>query len=207
VVASKYFHSGGRILKSFLIALFLCLFISSVSKAQNSSDRYASWNEIKSSYKTYKNKKEIKVTKRYPQKRERVKRQKAERSPFLVRRHAPERFATLAQGAAREVRRAAATIIGGRPQGCPHRFCGCALARHIFGRDVRHLWLAANWLRFPSAVAAPGMVAARRGHVFKLLAHVGGSTWRVWDANSGRGRIRIHNRSIAGYRIVSPSPS
>lgn len=99
----------------------------------------------------------------------------------------------------------AVAVIGGRPSGCPHRFCGCALSIKLFGRIVPHLNLASNWLAFPRTAPAPGMVAARRGHVFKLLVHVGGSTWRVWDANSGRGRIRIHNRSIAGYTIVNPS--
>jgi len=69
---------------------------------------------------------------------------------------------------------------------------------------VAGLNLAANWLRFPRAEAAPGMVAARRGHVFQLQAHVEKRIWRVWDANSGGGRIRIHNRSIAGYTIVNP---
>jgi hypothetical protein len=96
-------------------------------------------------------------------------------------------------------------VIGGRPQGCPHRFCACALALKIFGRIVPSLNLAANWARkFERVAAAPGMVAARRGHAFQLLAHIRGSTWRVWDANSGHGRIRIHPRSIAGYVIVNP---
>ena len=110
---------------------------------------------------------------------------------------------TLAGGAGREVVRAVA-ILGSRPAGCPHRFCGCALAIKIFGRIVPHLNLAANWLRFPRTAPAPGMVAARRGHVFKLLVHLRGHVWQVWDANSGRGRIRIHPRSIAGYVIVNP---
>ena len=95
-------------------------------------------------------------------------------------------------------------VIGGRPEGCPHRFCACALSLRLFGRIIPMLNLAANWLTFPRAAPAPGMVAARRGHVFQLLAHSGGSRWRVWDANSGRGRIRIHDRSIAGYVIVHP---
>lgn len=105
----------------------------------------------------------------------------------------------------RTFRASAEGVIGGRPAGCPHRYCGCGLSLHLFGRIIPHLNLAANWLRFPRAMAAPGMVAVRRGHVFKLMAHSDGSTWRVWDANSGGGRTRIHNRSIAGYVIVNPS--
>lgn len=97
-------------------------------------------------------------------------------------------------------------VIGLRPSGCPHRFCACALSLNIFGRVIPHLNLAANWLRsFPRATPAPGMVAARSGHAFKLLSHVEGSRWQVWDANSGGGRIRVHERSIVGYRIVNPN--
>lgn len=101
----------------------------------------------------------------------------------------------------------APAVIGGRPAGCPHRFCGCALSLKLFGRIIPMLNLAANWMGFPHVTPAPGMVAARRGHVFQLLAHRGGSRWRVWDANSGHGRIRIHDRSIAGYAIVNPNSS
>jgi hypothetical protein len=48
------------------------------------------------------------------------------------------------------------------------------------------------------------MVAARRGHVFVLERHIGGSTWLAFDANSGRQQTRIHARSIAGFAIVNP---
>jgi hypothetical protein len=107
---------------------------------------------------------------------------------------------TLAQG----MRREASAALGGRPKGCPNRFCGCALSLKLFGRIIPHLNLAANWRSFPRSAPQSGMVAARRGHVFQLLAHRSGSTWQVWDANSGGGRIRIHDRSIAGYAIVNP---
>lgn len=120
--------------------------------------------------------------------------------------HARERVENRASAAAASPAMAPA-VIGGRPAGCPHRFCGCALALKIFGRIVPKLNLAANWLGFPRTAPAPGMVAARRGHVFQLLAHSGGSRWRVWDANSGHGRIRVHDRSIAGYAIVDPGGS
>lgn len=95
--------------------------------------------------------------------------------------------------------------IVAHPSGCPARlFCGCGAAVRVFGRPVRDLWLAANWLRFPRAAPAPGMVAARRGHVFVLESHLGGSTWLAYDANSGRRQTRIHARSIAGFAIVNP---
>lgn len=102
----------------------------------------------------------------------------------------------MAEGAGRVV---------GHPAGCPRRsFCGCGAAVRIFGKPIRSLWLAANWFRFPRAAPAPGTVAVRRHHVFVLEEHIGGSVWRVYDANSGGHRTRIHPRSIAGYVVVDP---
>ncbi len=98
----------------------------------------------------------------------------------------------------------AAQVIGGRPQGCPSRFCGCGASIHLFGRIIPALNLAANWLRFPRSAPAPRMVAARRGHVFVLERHIAGNLWLVHDSNSGGRRTRIHPRSIAGYTIVNP---
>lgn len=98
-----------------------------------------------------------------------------------------------------------ATTVVDHPPGCPSRaFCGCGAAVRIFGSPVRSLWLAANWLRFPKTAPAPGMVAARRGHVFVLEADLGGGKWLAYDANSGGRKTRIHARSIAGYVIVDP---
>jgi hypothetical protein len=91
------------------------------------------------------------------------------------------------------------------PDGCPRRaFCGCGAAVRLFGKPIRDLWLAANWFRFPRAAPAPGMAAVRRHHVFVLEQHLGGNTWLVYDANSGRGRTQRHARSIAGYVVVNP---
>lgn len=91
------------------------------------------------------------------------------------------------------------------PSGCPTTaFCGCGAAVEVFGSPRRDLWLAANWLRFPPAAPAPGMVAARRGHVFVLRQHVSGNTWLVADHNSGGRRSRLHARSLSGYKIVNP---
>lgn len=98
------------------------------------------------------------------------------------------------------------TAILPHPAGCPRRaFCGCGAAVEVFGRPVRSLWLAANWLRFPRAAPAPNMAAARRGHVMVLKRHISGSTWLVWDANSGGGKTRLHARSIVGFVVVDPS--
>lgn len=94
--------------------------------------------------------------------------------------------------------------IGGRPAGCPHSFCGCGASIRVFGRIVPELNLAANWLRFPRTSPAPGMVAARRGHVFVLERHIEGDTWMAYDANSGGRATRIHARSLRGYAVVNP---
>lgn len=114
----------------------------------------------------------------------------------LAQRHGPV--------ASRGYRSSAGKVVG-HPPGCPRRaFCGCGAAVRVFGSPVRSLWLAAAWLRFPRAAPAPGMVAARRGHVFVLESHLGGNTWLAYDANSGGHATRIHPRSIAGYAIVNP---
>ncbi|MCK1654487.1 hypothetical protein IVA88_24010 [Bradyrhizobium sp. 149] len=95
-------------------------------------------------------------------------------------------------------------ILGSRPAGCPSSFCGCGAALRVFGRIVPELNLAANWLRFPRTSPAPGMVAARRGHVFVLEQHLEGDTWLAYDANSGGHATRMHARSLRGYTIVNP---
>jgi hypothetical protein len=95
-------------------------------------------------------------------------------------------------------------VVGGRPAGCPHSFCGCGASIRVFGHIVPGLNLAANWLRFPRTAPAPGMVAARRGHVFVLEQHVEGDTWMAYDANSGGRATRIHARSLRGYTVVNP---
>lgn len=105
----------------------------------------------------------------------------------------------------RTVAAASATVVA-HPSGCPSRaFCGCGASVRVFGHPVRSLYLAAEWLRrFPRAAPASGMAAARPGHVFVLDSHVQGSIWLVYDANSGGGLTRIHQRDISGYTIVNP---
>jgi len=100
-------------------------------------------------------------------------------------------------------------VIGGRPAGCPHRFCGCGASLYRFGRIIPSLNLAENWLRkfrhVPHSMAQPRMAAARRGHVMVLVERIHGNVWLVHDSNSGGGRTRIHARSIAGFTVVDPS--
>jgi hypothetical protein len=99
---------------------------------------------------------------------------------------------------------ASGQVVGGRPAGCPRSFCGCGASIRVFGRIVPGLNLASNWLRYPRTAPAPGMVAARRGHVFVLEQHVEGDTWMAYDANSGGRATRIHARSLRGYTVVNP---
>lgn len=99
-------------------------------------------------------------------------------------------------------------IIGGRPAGCPHAYCGCSASLYVFGRIIKELNLAANWLRkFPRAAPAPGMVAARSGHVFVIMSVNGDGTVMAHDGNSGRGLTREHVVSLRGYGIVDPHGS
>lgn len=91
------------------------------------------------------------------------------------------------------------------PAGCPRvAFCGCGASVEVFGKPIRSLYLSTAWFRFPRSDPSAGKVAVRRGHVFVLREHVAGKVWRVYDANSGGGKTRIHNRSISGWTIVNP---
>lgn len=96
--------------------------------------------------------------------------------------------------------------IVSHPEGCPRRaFCGCGVSVKVFGKPVRDLFLAANWLRkFPRAAPGAGMVAARPGHVFYIISYNGDGTALAYDPNSGGRKTRIHVRSLAGYRVVNP---
>ena len=95
-------------------------------------------------------------------------------------------------------------VVGGRPAGCPHAFCGCGTSIHIFGRIIPELNLAANWRRFPPAAPAPGMVAWRYGHVFAIESIDANGNVVAYDPNSGGHRTRIHTVSLRGYHVVDP---
>lgn len=96
-------------------------------------------------------------------------------------------------------------VVGGRPAGCPWRYCGCSVSLKVFGRIIPELNLASNWLRkFPRAVAASGMVAARSGHVFYIQSVNGDGTVVAFDPNSGGGKTRVHTVSLNRYRVVDP---
>jgi uncharacterized protein (TIGR02594 family) len=52
-----------------------------------------------------------------------------------------------------------------RPSGCPSAWCGCWLSLEVFGKNIRELWLAKNWLKFRHTSPSVGSVAvmSRRG--------------------------------------------
>ena len=98
-----------------------------------------------------------------------------------------------------------ATVIGGRPDGCPFRFCGCGLRKYL-GIPDKRLDLAWNWARlFPRTYAHAGAAAVRHGHVMLLERHVGGSDWLVRDYNGGKHLAWLHVRNVSGYVFVEPS--
>ena len=99
-------------------------------------------------------------------------------------------------------------VVGHRPSGCPHAFCGCEASLYLFGAIRPDLNLASNWIRrFPRTSPAPGMAAVRNHHVMVLMNHVDGSNWLVHDGNSGGGLTRDHVQSISRYIIVDPRGS
>jgi hypothetical protein len=97
------------------------------------------------------------------------------------------------------------TIIGSRPAGCPHSYCGCGLRMHLGLSDVR-LNLASNWARLLQRQPGPaaGLAAVRNHHVMYIESAVGNGQWLVRDYNSGGGLSRMHVRDVRGYIFVNP---
>lgn len=96
-------------------------------------------------------------------------------------------------------------VIGGRPAGCPHAYCGCGLRKYLGIDDVR-LNLAWNWAKlFPRTFAHSGAAAVRHHHVMLLVSQVSGSIWTVRDFNGGRHLTWLHDRDTRGYVFVEPS--
>ena len=99
----------------------------------------------------------------------------------------------------------AGTIIGSRPAGCPHRYCGCGLRKYLGISDARFN-LASNWARLLPREGGPrpGLAAVRRGHVMYIEAAAGNGQWLIRDYNSGGGLSRVHVREVRGYVFVNP---
>lgn len=103
-----------------------------------------------------------------------------------------------------DYRAAVGQVVGSRPSGCPHAYCGCGVSLKVFGRIIPRLNLAANWYSFPSASPGPGMVAVRNHHVMLIQHMDGNGNAVVYDPNSGGHATRIHTVSLRGYHIVNP---
>ncbi len=97
------------------------------------------------------------------------------------------------------------SVIGGRPAGCPHAYCGCGLRKYL-GLSDKRLNLAWNWARMFPRVAGPraGVAAVRHGHVMYIEGRASNGEWLVRDYNSGGGMSRVHVRSVQGYVFVNP---
>src|SRR5262245_1282599 len=97
------------------------------------------------------------------------------------------------------------TIIGSRPSGCPHSYCGCGLRKYLGISDARFN-LASNWARLLPRETGPrpGLAAVRSGHVMYIEAAAGNGQWLIRDYNSGGGLSRIHVRDVRGYVFVNP---
>jgi len=90
------------------------------------------------------------------------------------------------------------TIIGSRPSGCPHSYCGCGLRKY--------LGIASNWARLLPRESGPrpGLAAVRSGHVMYIEGAAGNGQWLIRDYNSGGGLSRVHVRDVRGYVFVNP---
>lgn len=184
----------GLVFAAFAAALYLCT--APTASAQVGASHFAAWDKHDRGA-TTRHAARGKRTTRSARVRSDI---RARISPAIARdpvlRAVGAPIAAVAAGAAR---------ILPHPAGCPRRlFCGCGAAIEVFGKPVRHLWLAANWLKFPPAQPGPGMVAANRRHVMVIRQYLGNGKALVFDANSGGGLTRLHVRSLAGYSIRNP---
>jgi hypothetical protein len=96
-------------------------------------------------------------------------------------------------------------IIGARPDGCPHAYCGCGLRKYLGLSDVR-LNLASNWARLLPRESGPrtGLAAVRNHHVMYIESAASNGQWVIRDYNSGGGLSRVHVRDLRGYVFVNP---
>lgn len=92
---------------------------------------------------------------------------------------------------------ARAQIVGGRPAGCPARWCGCWLMQH-YGFHDRRLWRAIMWASLMPRAPGPGVgrVVVWKNHVGVITGEYRGQ-WIVLSGNDS-GQIRERTRSIVG---------
>jgi hypothetical protein len=97
------------------------------------------------------------------------------------------------------------SVIGGRPNDCPHAYCGCGLRKYL-GLSDKRLNLASNWARLLAREPGPraGVAAVRNHHVMYIEGATSKGQWLVRDYNSGGGLSRLHVRDVRGYVFVNP---
>lgn len=122
------------------------------------------------------------------------------RKPREARRRVSRRAYVRQRGMAKIAR----VAISGRPRGCPARsWCGCFMSLHVFGRNLRQLWLARAWASVgrPASGPAPGVIAVyargRGGHVGRVVRVLGPGRIVLLSGNDG-GRVRQRERSTKG---------
>ena len=78
------------------------------------------------------------------------------------------------------------TVIGGRPNDCPHAYCGCGLRKYL-GLSDKRLNLASNWAKLLARETGPraGVAAVRNHHVMYIEGAASNGQWLVRDYNSG----------------------
>jgi hypothetical protein len=107
--------------------------------------------------------------------------------------------------------RVATTVTGGRPSGCPAKFCGCGASIEVFGQIIQRLNRAANWFRdFPHVAytnASAGMVAGNSRHVFVLKEHLRNDVWLVKNYNGADHKTSLQERRLSQYTVVDPRGS
>lgn len=180
-------------MKSFLLALFSCLFFNT-AYAQSVDDRYFDSNKRMSTHK------QVKVIKH---KQRHVREHRTKRTRIAAR-YAGETYTPdPVQWVAKRVARGVGEVLGRRPQGAPYAWCGFWLGRHL-GILKRDLWLARNWAKVGSPAGKEvGSIVVWKHHV-GIITDVSGARIRVLSGNDGKAvRNRWRNvGAVIAYRRI-----
>lgn len=181
-------------MKSFLLALFLCLFFNT-AYAQSVDDRYFDSSRRMSGHK------QVKVIKH---RQRHVKEHKTKKIRVAEPRYEGETYAPdPVKWVAKSIARTTGEVLGRRPHGAPYAWCGFWLGRHL-GILKRDLWLARNWARVGSPAGKEvGSIVVWRHHV-GLITDVSGARIKVLSGNDGKAvRNRWRNvGAVIAYRRI-----
>jgi|SRR5690242_14511026 len=89
-------------------------------------------------------------------------------------------------------------VLGGRPAGCPHAWCGCWLRQYLNVQD-KSLNLARQWRTFgaPAGGPAVGVIVVWHHHVGIITGRGADGGWIIKSGNDGR-VVRERERSLRG---------